>query len=160
MFRNNIPDWRLNSKAFDRYMRMLQVMLSKSPNAPDAETLDYLRTLDVLLQDHCLLELEPFNENGRSFGIGPKTTDTGDILIPLWRLGWHAGGSRRMVTMLVVRPIKDHYTSIISEMKESIPQGRVIGPAVCVISESQSRNEHGQRFSAEQHPSSCSMYLV
>ncbi|KAJ4122732.1 hypothetical protein NW768_010173 [Fusarium equiseti] len=88
LFRNNVPDWRLNSKAFDRYMRMLQVMLSKSPSAPGAETLEYLRTLDFLLEDHCLLEVELFNEAGRSFGIGPKTAEIGDVMIPLWRLGW------------------------------------------------------------------------
>ncbi|KAH7193813.1 uncharacterized protein B0J16DRAFT_336049, partial [Fusarium flagelliforme] len=159
LFRKNTEDWRLNSKAFDRYMRMLQVMLSKSPNTPGAETLDYLRTLDFLLEYHCLLELEPFNETGRSFGIGPKTVVTGDVMIPLWRLGWHAGGSRRMVTMLVVRPIKDHSTSSMSERKGSVPQGRVIGPAVCIISGAQSGYEHGQFPGVGQHSNSCSMYL-
>jgi hypothetical protein len=162
MFRKNNEDWRLNSKAFDRYMRMLQVMLAKSPNTPGAETLDYLRTLDILLEDYCLLELEPFNETGRSFGIGPKTAAIGDVMIPLWRLAWEptTSGSRRMVTMLVVRPTQGHSISSMLEGEGSIPQGRVVGPAVCVIFGGQSGDGHGPFSGVRQDSSSYCMYLI
>lgn len=139
---------------------MVQVMLSKSPNTPGADTIHYLRTLDFLLEDYCLLELEPFSEIGRSFGIGPKTAVTGDVMIPLWRLGWPTGGSRRMFTMLVVRPTKTHFMSGMLKGQGSIPQGKILGPAVCVIPGRQSEDEYGRTFGAGQDPSVCSMYLI
>ncbi|KAJ4022814.1 hypothetical protein NW761_014962 [Fusarium oxysporum] len=165
LFRKNTEDWRLNNKAFDRYMRMLQEMLSKSSSSSGAETFTYLRTLDFLLQDYCLLELEPFNESGRSFGIGPKAAETGDAMIPLWRLGWQpkAGGSRRMIAMLVVRPIKDHSPSGNTSMLEgegSIPQGRILGPAVCVVSGSPCGDEYDRSFGVGKEPNLSLMYLI
>uniref|UniRef100_A0A8H7K9L1 Uncharacterized protein n=1 Tax=Bionectria ochroleuca TaxID=29856 RepID=A0A8H7K9L1_BIOOC len=47
------------------------------------ELLWWLRTLDSILTDFCVVEFETF-EHKVDYGIGPKRLQVNDVLIPLW----------------------------------------------------------------------------
>ncbi|KAK3942825.1 heterokaryon incompatibility protein-domain-containing protein [Diplogelasinospora grovesii] len=66
---------KLNSPHLDEYMGNISQMLS-------TDVFDSLRDLDYILEEFCLFELE---RERYCYGLGPRATQAGDVMIPLWR---------------------------------------------------------------------------
>jgi hypothetical protein len=162
----------LNSASLNAYIKNISQGL---PNSWDAEVLSCLGKLDPLLQEFCLFELEPFGrglEASRCYGLGPEQIQVGDVMIPLWRLEWKPnrygwlldgdGAAVHMVTMLAVRCIgEQHPQNQMSMSSEGRPAGRIIGPAVSVISGSKSGKSIDAKWDSYLDTERrCSMRLV
>ncbi|KAK5992299.1 Heterokaryon incompatibility 6-like protein [Cladobotryum mycophilum] len=138
-------DQRRNSASFDRHIGHISQFV---PPQLDAQVLKFLRNLDWLLQHFCLFQMEPFgpgSEVSRGYGIGPQLLQVGDIMIPLWRLENSGRYQRfmdvkypatRITTMLAVRRIGEQslpHETAASGQDVPIQNGRIIGPAVCIM---------------------------
>ena len=104
------------------------------------ELLHWLRTLDSILAEFCLVELEV---SGRKCGysIGPKRLQVNDLLIPLWSvqpsdsisfMSESVVTDVQLTTMLAVRCVED-YSEAMGNVDNSCQIGKVVGPAVCVM---------------------------
>ncbi|KAK5661068.1 hypothetical protein OQA88_10958 [Cercophora sp. LCS_1] len=84
---------------------------------------------EAILEKFCLFALEPYGEDGATphcprYGVGPRDTKVGDIVIPIWIPDWNIGSDTGPVTMLVVRPVPG------GEVVAAGLRGKVIGPAL------------------------------
>ncbi|CAG9985131.1 unnamed protein product [Clonostachys byssicola] len=102
------------------------------------EMLWWLRTLDSILTDFCVVEFETFAQKV-DYGIGPKRMQVDDVLIPLWSVeaDYHFSFiSNSVVTKVPTR------TSLAVRCSLGCPNtmrggkslaGEVIGPVVCTL---------------------------
>ncbi|KLU90417.1 hypothetical protein MAPG_10271 [Magnaporthiopsis poae ATCC 64411] len=104
----------LKTPSLDNYLDEIGQRL---PNGRASRMLDSLRNLPSVLQHGSLLVLNPLGpepEACRGYGIGPKGTRVGDMMIPLWYPDWDSDASFifpgesvtaiNAVTMLAVKP--------------------------------------------------------
>lgn len=149
-FRHSSRDREINSAYFNEYIIKISPGISESTGTDSLRSLQYL---DSILQEFCLFQLEPLEPCAKThpyrvYGIGPKTTEVDDVMIPLWGLPWRhdeqkaswreMGWDFRLTTMLAVKYVGEPFLqneSNTSNERMSVHKGKVIGPAVCVISE-------------------------
>ena len=175
--RNERDRHRLWAPSFDEYLRAISLRL---PASPITEGLNYLRDLDSILQEFWLFELPqcgPASASGRCFGISSQQIQTGDIVIPLWNMKGRRDRSMEdptqpkssnLATALIVRPDGQQQRrekKKRADDEEQVPRGRIVGPAVCVITKGFWSDEQGRLISTEADSSSveeeqCSIYLM
>lgn len=147
-------DQALYTPSFDDFLDKIR---RKLPKSRELKLLDALRNLPYLLHEFSLFVLSPRgaeSEGGLGYGIGPKETQVGDMMIPLWYPDWDSDGpfvlpgervtAVNAMTMLHVRLTGDtcfqHETiSSGEETLPGVPKARVIGPALCVFPRSPPR---------------------
>lgn len=140
---------RLNTLTFNSYLATITQGL---PDSLAVDTVEPLRQLPSLLRNFCLFELAPSglgSDPGGDYGIGPLQMRADDVMIPLWhpetqptagertRCLRALGTSIHFVTMLVVRPVGEQSHKLetgVEDGKGQLRGGKIIGPAVCVIS--------------------------
>lgn len=140
-FRHPDAEREKTSKSLGRFEKNLSRHLSESHYQT---WLVWLRTLESVLRDFCLVELELHGHDsvpGRGYGIGPDSMRVDDIVIPLWVLEdgtsesrFHPGMSVKGIqfsTMLAVRFIGEQSSDVSGE--DMLAQtGRILGPVTCV----------------------------
>jgi hypothetical protein len=137
----------LQTPSFDNYLDEIRQELPKGLELGRFDSL----SLPSLLREFSLLVLNPLgprSEADRAYGIGPKETQVGDIMIPLWYPGWDSDDhyilpgeestACKAMTMLVVRPTGVEcfqHEITVSDKRErlGVPKARVVGPALCVF---------------------------
>ena len=141
-FRHPIAEQEKTSRSLGRFERNLRKF---HQDLYDQQLLTWLRTIQSVLQDFCLVTLEAFERNGlsdsRGYGIGPAAMRRDDVLIPLWSLEigspWSrshidtSGTSIQLCTMLAVRR-NGGQLSAIAGGDTRIPVGKIICPVICI----------------------------
>ncbi|KAF7560254.1 hypothetical protein G7046_g3887 [Stylonectria norvegica] len=107
-------------------------------------THEWLQTLQSVLRDFCLVELQSSGQNSktcRGYGIGTDLMEVGDVVISLWSL--EDGTSKyeslkstpkkgiHLSTMLAVRCVGEQPSGVPGD-DLSIPLGRIVCPVTCV----------------------------
>lgn len=139
-FRHSITEREKSSRSLAKFERKI------TRNYPDLQCqqlLVWLRTLESVLQEFSLVEIATQNTwLGRGYGIGPKSMQVNDAIIPLWTLNndtpnawFHTEATEisiQLFTMLAVRCAGEGLSGISGE-DTSVQTGRIIGPVTCVI---------------------------
>ena len=149
-FRHSSLDQPSNTPSFVEYLSGIRRVLPKSSGS---ESIDSFKSLGSLLQEFCLFRLEaPRSESGtwQYYGIGPRQVQVDDVMIPIWRSGWNSDAdfvlpgeketAMHATTMLAVRHTLEEETTS--------PKGKVIGPALCVMSDDMQGKESNGREDA------------
>ncbi|KAF4446745.1 HET domain-containing protein [Fusarium austroafricanum] len=150
------------------FQTYLQTVGEQMYTSPDIETLFCLKKLGSLLQEYSLYELEPFNsgaEDVRIFGFSTGRIQVGDNMIPLWQpeslhhdhFGGRPGQLKTMLAVSCTRDQEPSHCETRSGHKESPQKGRIVGPAVSIISEGDF--EDGSWDSKQDVKDAASMYL-
>ena len=121
-----------------------------------------METLETLLEECCLFEVEPLNptpnEGNRAFGFCSKQIEVGDVVIPLWRPepDTNTEGIDDIYTMLVVRYTGKHCSKqhgsdggLDRRTSNQVPQAVVIGPSICVPTVGNRQSESPARPDAD-----------
>ncbi len=140
----------LKTTSFDNYLNELGRGLPKLPNL---KILEPLRNLTSVLRRSSLLVLNPLgleSKTCRGYGIGPKGTQVGHILMPLWyperqqhfndafmHPGERVTATKTMTTLAVAPTGEECFqhssTSSDREARRGVPKAKVVGPAICVF---------------------------
>jgi hypothetical protein len=136
-FRHSGMERDRTSKSLGRFEKAFR---KQFPNLDPGRWLIWLRTLESVLRDFCLVELESFGQDcmsGQGYGIGLELMLVDDLILPLWNsqaddiyIG-DLGISIQLFTMLVVR-------RNVGKSRDGLDEAgpfrdcKIIGPVICV----------------------------
>ncbi|KPA35216.1 hypothetical protein FLAG1_12109 [Fusarium langsethiae] len=160
------PDF--NQEPRNEYLKEYMRDISGYLHEPrEVEIVTALGRLDVLLENLCLCELEPLSSESpitRTFGFSTVPLQCGDAMIPLWltedltedvspSVKYDLRKPGQLTTMLAVRcdegqqlPLHKNRNSGQETLRR---KGRIIGPAVCITSDTVFGNDTKRHINAD-----------
>nr|POE65248.1 heterokaryon incompatibility protein 6, or allele [Quercus suber] len=160
LFRHPEEKRERTSKSLGRFEKSLRRSL---PGLDHRELLTWLRTLDSVLRDFCVVELRPSGPNlvpVHGYGISPELTLVDDICIPLWnsqpddpQYSFQTGRFDTIVQLATLLVVRRNGIKIKHGLDEArlFEECRIVGPMIC-ITWTQAYRDSGCLPSSEQDP--------